>query len=98
MLSQFQYERRFGATAVKKGYITEEQLAEAMIIQLKEDLALGKHRQIGQILLSLGYMDEKMIAQVLDALGMSLNLDNNYIGVFASTACMIKAGTSNSPC
>lgn len=92
VLLQFQMERRFGCTAVKKGYITEDQLAEAMMIQLKEDLALGKHRQIGQILLSLGYIDDQTIVKVLDALDLSLSIYNHYIGVTASTAGFIKAG------
>ena len=43
-------ERRFGVTAVKKGYITSDQLVEALAIQVAEDISTGDHGPIGNIL------------------------------------------------
>lgn len=89
-MSQFQLEKRFGYIAVNKGFITEEQLAEAMIIQIKQDLSMGTHRLVGQILLSLGYMDEEKIIMVLQTMRFPLNFCSNFIGVAASTTRYIQ--------
>ena len=45
--------KRFGFMAVEMGFITLDQIIEAMKIQVKEDLANQKHRLIGQILVDL---------------------------------------------
>ena len=58
--------------AVNKGFINEEQLAEAMILQIHEDLCGLEHRLIGQILLSLGYIREPQIAIILGAMKLPL--------------------------
>jgi len=60
--------RRFGFTAVEKGYITVDQLVEAMKIQIKKDCKEGKIVRIGEILLELGYLDESQIEEILNAL------------------------------
>ena len=52
---------RFGVTAVKNGFITREQLFEALKIQLAEDLKGMKHRLIGEILRIKEYITEKFI-------------------------------------
>ncbi len=67
-------EERFATIAMKKGFITLEQFAEAMRIQVMEDVAGVKHRQIGEILLELGYMRASEIQEVLNELGMSKHL------------------------
>ena len=61
-----EYEKRFGAIAVEQGFITLEQLLEAMKVQVTEDIEHKKHRPIGQILFELGYMTDSQIEEVLD--------------------------------
>ena len=61
-----EYEKRFGAIAVEQGYISLEQLLEAMKVQVTEDIEKKKHRPIGQILFELGYMSDSQIEEVLD--------------------------------
>lgn len=61
-----EYEKRFGAIAVEAGFITLEQLLEAMRIQVTEDVMGKRHRPIGQIFFELGYMTDSQIEEVLD--------------------------------
>ena len=44
------YIKRFGTAAVEKGYITIEQLIEALAIQVKGEIECGSHRLLGSIL------------------------------------------------
>jgi hypothetical protein len=60
--------KRFGAVAVEMGFITVEQLLEAMTLQIQEGIEGKKHRLIGQILLSLGYMTSSQIDDVMESL------------------------------
>ncbi len=57
---------RFGVIAVKKGYITEEALYEALKIQVEEDLKKEEHRLTGTILYDMGLMSEKEIEDVVN--------------------------------
>jgi len=59
------YERQFGLIAIGKGFITKEDLLDALSIQIQEDLGLEPHRQVGAILLSLGKMDPGQIEEVV---------------------------------
>lgn len=59
---------RFGVIAVRKGYITEEVLYEALRIQVEEDLKKEEHRLTGTILYDLGLMGEKEIKDVVNEL------------------------------
>ncbi len=59
---------RFGVIAVKKGYITEEVLYEALKIQVEEDIKKEEHRLTGTILYDLGLMGEKEIEDVVNEL------------------------------
>ena len=45
--------KRFGFMAVEMGFITLDQIIEAMKIQVREDLEKPKHRLVGQILVDL---------------------------------------------
>ncbi len=63
-------EKRFGTMAVELGFITIEQVMEAMTIQLREDMEKEEHRLIGQILMGLGYMNTSQIKEVLKAMGI----------------------------
>ena len=51
------YEKRFGFIAIKKGFITEEDLINALSIQVREDVEFGTHRLVGEILLDLDIMN-----------------------------------------
>ena len=59
-------DNRFGVVAVKRGFITPEQLIEAMQTQVYEDLEGTKHRLIGEILREKGYITEFQIDDVVD--------------------------------
>jgi len=68
------YEKQFGLIAIRKGFITKEDLLDALSIQIQEDLDLEPHRQVGTILMSLGKMDPGQIEEVVketvdDAIG-----------------------------
>jgi hypothetical protein len=50
---------RFGKITFDMGFITAEQLKEAMTEQVEDDLAGKPHRPIGKILLENGWMTEE---------------------------------------
>ncbi len=58
-------DRRFGAIAVKKGFITSEQLIDALTTQVVENVTSGGHTIIGAILREKGYLTIDQIDQVL---------------------------------
>lgn len=64
-----QFEKRFGVIAIEKGFITAEQLIEAIKIQVMEDIEDGKHRLIGRILLEQELITIPQIDEVLGYLG-----------------------------
>jgi hypothetical protein len=61
-------DKRFCATAVKKGFITAHQVLEALEIQAAENLVLKKRRLIGKILLDLGFVTRPQIEEVLGSI------------------------------
>lgn len=61
-------EKRFGSVAVDKGFITLNQLTEALKIQVMEDIKKGKHRLLGVILLEQGDITNRQINEVLESL------------------------------
>ena len=61
-------EKRFGVIAVQKGYITAEQLFEALKIQVMEEINEGQHRLIGEILNDQGLMTVSQISDVVESL------------------------------
>ncbi len=61
-------DNRFGVTAVKNGFISREQLFEALKIQLAEDLKGVKHRLIGEILRVKEYITEAQIDKVVESM------------------------------
>jgi len=63
-------DKRFGAVAVGKGFITLEHLFEAIKIQNIEDLEGARHRLIGQILWDEGYITTKDINEVVKSMGI----------------------------
>ena len=62
------YEKRFGNISVEKGFITQQQLVEALKNQVVEETKNGKHFFIGEILLDLNYMTLEQMEEVLVAL------------------------------
>lgn len=63
---------RFGTIAVEKGFLTKDQLSEALTIQANENIENGTHRLIGQILLALGYITEEQIDEVLESINLAM--------------------------
>jgi hypothetical protein len=61
-------DKRFGTVALEKGFINKAQLLEALKAQIEEELDQGKHRRIGAILHSLGYLPEAHAMEVLRAI------------------------------
>ena len=58
-------DKRFGVIAVEKGFITNEQLFDAMRIQVEEDLEGKTHTLIGVILVRLGYLTHEQTEEIL---------------------------------
>ncbi len=67
-------EKRFGVLAVQKGFVTPEQVIEALRIEVMEDIEKGKHRVIGRILLEQGLITLLQIDSVLETMGKGLPL------------------------
>ena len=63
---------RFGTIAVEKGFITKDQLVDALSVQARENVESGKHRLIGQILLEYGFMTQAQIDEVLETLNNTM--------------------------
>ncbi len=59
---------------MEKGFITADQVIEALRIQVMEDIEKGKHRLIGRILLGQGLITLSQIEELLDSLGKNLPL------------------------
>lgn len=58
-------EERFGVIAIKKGYITREQLLEAMTEQITSDLGTEGHSLLGAILCAKRYMTTDQVNEVV---------------------------------
>ena len=59
---------RFGLIAVEFGFISKEQLGEAIICQVQEELQGRGHRLLGQILFEKEWMSAPQIEQVMTEL------------------------------
>lgn len=64
--SKNRYGKRFGAIAMEKGFITLEQLVEALTAQIREEAASGSHRLIGTILFEQDALTGPELQQVVD--------------------------------
>ena len=62
------YNPRSGQIAVKLGFISGEQLKEAVNIQIDDDLACRRHRFLGEILLEKGWITREHLDILLDEL------------------------------
>ena len=62
------YRKLFGEVALENGFVTREQILEALDVQ-QQRKAVGKSiKLLGQILLELGHMDTEQVQQVIDIL------------------------------
>lgn len=59
------HDKRFGVVAVERGFITKEQLFEALRVQIEEDLDGERHSLIGIILVRLGYLTAEQADDIL---------------------------------
>jgi len=59
---------RFGQIAVESGFITEAQLAQALALQVHQELDGHGHRLLGEILFEKEWMSAPQIDQVLTTL------------------------------
>jgi hypothetical protein len=62
------YDRRFGIIAIESGFITIDALAEALRVQIQENLDRKSHRLTGQILMDRGHMTPDQVEAVLRSL------------------------------
>jgi hypothetical protein len=69
-MSSEKLDQRFGALAVAKGFITSDQLIEAIKIQVTENLSQTTHRLIGEILRDQGYLTAIQTVEVLNSMGI----------------------------
>lgn len=58
----------FGEIALEKRFVSAEQLYEALTLQARNRVEGMIEKQLGQLLLELGYMNEEQIREVLDVL------------------------------
>jgi hypothetical protein len=65
----FHSEVRFGHVATQEGFITQDQLLEALKVQVAEDLAGEPHRLLGRILCEQDAMTWAQVGEVLIILG-----------------------------
>ena len=59
-------EIRFGIVAIDMGFITAEQLIEALRIQVIGDIEQKEHKLIGTILLEMGLVTREQIDKVVE--------------------------------
>ena len=69
-MSEGKLDKRFGALAIDKGFITLENLLEAIEVQIHENMDGSDHRLIGQILWEKGYITSEQINEVLASMGI----------------------------
>jgi hypothetical protein len=59
------FEPRFGDIAISKGFVTLEQIIEAMTVQVREETTMGVRRLLGEIMMDLGLMKAGQVEEVL---------------------------------
>ncbi|MHB8845367.1 MAG: hypothetical protein ACYC7L_11555 [Nitrospirota bacterium] len=65
--------RRFGSIAVRKGFVTIDELKAAIMEQIDDNVAGREHRLLGSILLRRGLITELQIEAVLQELKQVLS-------------------------
>jgi len=69
-MTKHYYVRRFGVVAIEKGFITQDQLNEALKAQVEENVEKHEHRFVGTILFGLSYITREEIIEVLETAEM----------------------------
>jgi CheY-like chemotaxis protein len=64
-------DKRFGIVAVENGFISREQLIDAIQIQVDDELKGAKHRLVGEILREKEYITNTQIDKVLESIVVS---------------------------
>ncbi len=67
-------QKLFGGVAIQQGFITPDQLIEALKVQAEGHLDGGSRRRIGEILQEQGAMTYSQVGQVIMGLGMITNI------------------------
>ena len=62
--------KRFGVIAIEKGFITDDQLYEAIEIQIREELESFRRRYISHILFELDYITKNQVDEILEFMGL----------------------------
>lgn len=62
------YSLRFGKVAVERGYLTPEQLHQALREQVEDDLADRPHRVLGAICFDHDWMTAAQVEEVLNSM------------------------------
>jgi hypothetical protein len=70
-------EKRFGTIAIEKGFITKEQLIDALRTQVEEEVEQGAHRFIGSILIEKKAINAEQLGTVCLELGLGLGQGKN---------------------
>ena len=65
--SKERYVKRFGAIAMERGYITLEQLIEALAIQIREECEHESHRLVGAILFEQDILTGSQLQEIVNA-------------------------------
>ena len=66
-------EKRFGIVAIEKGYITKDQLDNAIITQMTDEVLKREHKPIGTILLDQGHITGEQIDEALGVIKQNLS-------------------------
>ena len=74
-----EYAYRFGKIAVLKGFITEQQLVQALDEQIGHNLINDNHKLIGEILLEKGWMTQDQVGIVLENLSNTKTYSSSYL-------------------
>ncbi len=65
----FESEKRFGVIAIERGFVTLDQLLDAIRSQVEDDCTGKPHRLLGRILCEHGAMTYPQVGEVLLLLG-----------------------------
>ena len=77
--SIIEYAWRFGQIAVLKGFITEQQLEDALDNQINHNLINDNHKLIGEILFEKRWMTQDQIAIVLENMSKIKMCSSSYL-------------------
>ncbi len=66
---------RFGIIAVNKGYVTADQLKEALTEQADDNICRRPHRLLGRIFFEKGWITDKQINIVMNELFKASNTE-----------------------